>query len=276
MMWGKFTNAGQTCVAADHVYVDAEISDAFIRECKKAIVEFYGEEPQKSKDLARIINDRAWEDLSKVLEDARKYIVCGGGKERRERYIAPTILDYGSNIDAWSSSMCMENEIFGPILPMRHYSHLDEVIEEINSREKPLALYAFSNNSIVSERLLRETSSGHAVVNDILLQFCAPIPFGGVGGSGSGSYHGKWSFKTFSHEKGVLKRHVYGEIPARFPPYGVAWKSLLVSTLTKPFPHKHLRWVRLLSIGLFLRFTPFFRYVAPYIKAILIMLANRC
>merc|ERR1712046_492888 len=119
-------------------------------------------------------------------------------------------------------------------------------------QDKPLAIYIFANDSTVSERLLRETTAGHAVVNDILLQFCAPIPFGGVGKSGMGKYHGRWSFETFSHTKGVLKRHPYGEIPARFPPYNCQWKQILVGTLTFPFSARAIKLMKLIVFVLIL------------------------
>jgi len=274
MMWGKFTNAGQTCVAADHVYVHQDVAEKFIECCKDAITSFYGEDPQKSGDLARIINKKQFESKLEVLEDGDPYKVCGGEYDAEDLYIAPTLLNYGTDEGAWDRSKAMEEEIFGPILPMLYYSNLGKVINRINSQEKPLAMYIFANDSVVSERLLRETTAGHAVVNDILLQFCAPIPFGGVGNSGMGSYHGEWSFKTFSHEKGVLKRHVYGEIPARFPPYGVGWKKLLVSTLTYPFPAKYVAFLKIVLLIAVLRFTPLRRIASPILKNLLLFLAS--
>ena len=270
MMWGKFTNTGQTCVAADHAYVHQDVAEPFIAECKKALVEFYGKEPKASKDFGRIINGRAWETLVKVVEDGKKHTVWGGEYGTKEDlYISPTLIDYGTDETAWNKSLAMQEEIFGPVLPIRYYSDISMVIDEINSREKPLAMYIFANDSTMSETMLKECTSGHAVVNDILLQFCAPIPFGGVGNSGMGSYHGRWSFKTFSHEKGVLKRHVYAEIPARFPPYGVPWKTFLVNTLTTPFSHKYLPWVKLVLLAVVLRFTRLWPFFAPYAKALL-------
>ena len=210
-----------------------------------------------------------------MVEDGKPYAVCGGTYgSSKDLYIAPTLLDYGSNKQAWQSSKAMAEEIFGPILPIRHFDDEDDVVAEINSREKPLAMYVFANDSRFSEKFLTQCTSGHAVVNDILLQFCAPIPFGGVGNSGMCSYHGKWSFKTFSHEKGVLKRHVYAEIPARFPPYDRQWKQLLVGTLTAPFSHKYLPWIKLLLLAIVLRATRLGTMLAPYVKSALMFVAS--
>lgn len=274
LMWGKFTNAGQTCIAPDHVFVHREVADAFIGHCKDALLEFYGKDPQSSPDLARIINKRAFETLEGVVTDAADHTVLGGQTSIDELYIAPTLVDYGENKTAFNSSKAMANEIFGPVMPFLHYSDLDEVIASINNTEKPLAMYIFTNDYSVSERMLRETSAGHAVVNDILLQFCAPIPFGGVGNSGMGSYHGKWSFETFTHEKGVLKRHPYGEIPARFPPYGVQWKQLLVSALTFPFSSRHINLLKIVLLAVLLKFSPVYSWVAPLVKALLLQFAS--
>jgi len=274
IMWGKFTNAGQTCVAADHLFVHQAVAEEFVEECKKAIISFYGEKPQESPDLARIINARAWDRLAGVVTDGKAVTKLGGEMDRDNLYIAPTLLDYGNDIEGFNNSQAMADEIFGPILPIAYYSDLDDIINRINASEKPLAMYIFANDTSVSERMLKETSAGHAVVNDILLQFCAPLPFGGVGNSGMGNYHKHWSFRCFSHEKGVLKRHVYGEIPARFPPYGVPWKTFLVSTLTFPFSAKHVKLMKIVFAILLLRFTRIYSWTAPIVKALLMKIAG--
>eukprot|EP00656_Telonema_subtile_P017045 TRINITY_DN1905_c0_g1_i1.p1 TRINITY_DN1905_c0_g1~~TRINITY_DN1905_c0_g1_i1.p1 ORF type:complete len:199 (-),score=44.78 TRINITY_DN1905_c0_g1_i1:154-750(-) len=193
---------------------------------------------------------------------------------RDSLYIAPTLMDYAQDEAAFDDSAAMQDEIFGPILPFLQFSSLDDVIIRINKEEKPLAMYIFANDSAVSERMLRETTAGHCVVNDILMQFCAPLPFGGVGNSGMGNYHKHWSFKTFSHEKGVLKRHVYGEIPARFPPYNVKWKSVLVGALTYPFSARAVKILKIVLVVLVLRFTRLYSVAAPMIKTVLLSLAG--
>eukprot|EP00658_Telonema_sp_P-2_P047358 TRINITY_DN36024_c0_g1_i2.p1 TRINITY_DN36024_c0_g1~~TRINITY_DN36024_c0_g1_i2.p1 ORF type:complete len:544 (-),score=133.47 TRINITY_DN36024_c0_g1_i2:370-2001(-) len=275
LMWGKMTNAGQTCVAADHVYVHADVADQFVQACEQAVREFYGDSPQDSQDLARIINGRAWDKLSQVVEDGRGFIAFGGDMDKSDLYIAPTLMNFGGNVKAFEASLAMKDEIFGPILPVVQYTDLEkDVISKISSQEKPLAMYIFTNDFSVSEKLLRETTAGHCVVNDILLQFCAPLPFGGIGNSGMGSYHREWSYKTFTHEKGVLKRHVYGEIPARFPPYNVKWKNFLVSALTYPFSHRVVRLVKLVLLFVFLKYTPAYSVLAPIAKSLLLSAAS--
>jgi len=274
LMWGKFTNAGQTCVAADHVFVHKDVAADFLEHCKQAVLSFYGEDAKASPDLARIINARAWDNLAKVVQDGKEAVFFGGQLDRDDLYIAPTLLDYGTDFEKFQGSLAMQDEIFGPILPVYHYGDLDDVINRINREEKPLAMYIFANDSAVSERMLKETSAGHCVVNDILMQFCAPLPFGGVGNSGMGSYHGHWSFKTFSHEKGVLKRHVYGEIPARFPPYDCKWKTFLVSVLTYPFSSKAIKILKIVLLVLLLKFTPVYSWVAPITKTVLLQLVS--
>jgi acyl-CoA reductase-like NAD-dependent aldehyde dehydrogenase len=180
---------------------------------KQYIQEFYGDDPAKSPDYGRIINQRHFERLASFLNEGQPYI--GGQTNPEERYIAPTIID---GVD-WDTPV-MQEEIFGPILPVLEYSDLSDAIAKINARPKPLALYLFSKDQQKQERVLQETSSGGVCINDTVMQVgVSELPFGGVGSSGIGSYHGKASFDTFSHRKSVLKRSFLLDLDWRYAPY---------------------------------------------------------
>jgi acyl-CoA reductase-like NAD-dependent aldehyde dehydrogenase len=211
--WGKFINAGQTCIAPDYLLVDRTIKNDLLTSIKQCIQEFYGDDPAKSPDYGRIINQRHFERLASFLSEGQPYI--GGQTNPEERYIAPTVID---GVD-WDAPV-MEEEIFGPILPVLEYSDLSEAIAKINERPKPLALYVFSKDQQKQQRVLRETSSGGVCINDTVMQVgVSELPFGGVGSSGIGSYHGKASFDTFSHQKSVLKRSFLLDLDWRYAPY---------------------------------------------------------
>ena len=219
--WGKFVNAGQTCIAPDYAVVHERVRDAFVAAAGDAVVRFYGpteEARQESPYLARIIDRPAFERLQRLLSDslaAGARVEIGGKVDAAERYIAPTILT-GVGWDAPP----MREEIFGPILPVLTYSSLDEVIANINARGKPLALYVFSRNEAFVERVLEKTSSGATSVNQVLLHFGNPnLPFGGVGESGQGSYHGLSGFRAFSHERAIMRQGRFAPITLLFPPY---------------------------------------------------------
>lgn len=209
----KFFNAGQTCVAPDYVLAHGAVEAELNRHLALAVREFYGEDPSQSADLGRIINERHHDRLVPLLADGE--VVVGGAHRRDERYIAPTVLR-GVSADA----PVMADEIFGPILPVLTYANTDEAIRLVTARPKPLALYVFAQDSAVIDRLLAETSSGGACVNDALLHLTVPgLPFGGVGESGMGAYHGRTSFETFSHRKSVLRRGYRPDMPLRYPPF---------------------------------------------------------
>jgi aldehyde dehydrogenase (NAD+) len=211
--WGKFINAGQTCIAPDYLLVDRKIKPDLMPAIKASILELYGNDPQTSPDYCRIINQRQLERLSAFVKDGE--IIIGGEVKPEDRYIAPTVLDKVS----WDSPV-MEDEIFGPILPVLEYDDLSEAIAQINARPKPLALYLFSKDKQKQERVLRETSSGGVCINDTVMQVgVTTLPFGGVGESGIGSYHGKASFDTFSHYKSVLQKSFWLELKWRYAPY---------------------------------------------------------
>ncbi len=223
IVWGKFMNAGQTCVAPDYVLVHESIKAEFIKMMKKQLDDFYGKEPRLSVDYSRIISEKHFRRLVSLIKGD---IVAGGEYIKEELYIAPTIID---NV-TWDSKI-MEEEIFGPILPVLGFETLDEIIKQINYRPKPLALYVFSGYEYVKEKILRHTSSGGVCVNHTLIHL-APggLPFGGVGDSGMGSYHGKASFDSFSHFKSVLRKPFSFDNRFLYPPYGrisALWRSIL-------------------------------------------------
>ena len=211
--WGKFINAGQTCIAPDYILVDAAVKDEFIVQLKKAILELYGENPAVSPDYARIVNQRQLDRLKSLLGSGT--IVIGGQVNDADRYLAPTVLDNVS----WNDGV-MESEIFGPILPILAYENLDNAIELVNQRPKPLALYIFSKSDNVQTTIVNTISSGGVCINDTVLQVSVGnLPFGGVGDSGTGSYHGKASFDTFSHDRSFLKRSILFDLDWRYAPY---------------------------------------------------------
>ncbi|MCC5608340.1 aldehyde dehydrogenase [Nostoc sp. CHAB 5834] len=211
--WGKFINAGQTCIAPDYLLVNKTIKKDLINGLEKCIKEFYGENPANSPDYARIISQKHFERLVNFLKDGEAII--GGENQPSERYIAPTVID---NISLEDS--VMQEEIFGPILPIIEYTDIAEAIALINSRPKPLALYLFSQNKNLQKRVLQETSSGGVCINDTVMQVgVSSLPFGGVGDSGIGNYHGKASFDTFSHNKSVLQNSFWLDLKWRYAPY---------------------------------------------------------
>ena len=214
IVWGKFLNAGQTCIAPDYLLVEKSIKEALITKLQECIVKFYGTNPQTSPDYCRIVNERQFNRLKALLKDGD--ILTGGQTDLEEKYIAPTLM---TNVSL--ESELMQEEIFGPILPILDYANLEDAIAFINQRPKPLALYLFSNNKSKQERILEATSSGGVCINDTIFQVgVIDLPFGGVGASGMGAYHGKATFDTFSHYKSVLKKSFRFELNVRYPPYG--------------------------------------------------------
>ncbi|MYL19691.1 aldehyde dehydrogenase family protein [Halobacillus litoralis] len=211
IVWGKFTNAGQTCIAPDYVYVHHEVKADLIRSMKKYIQEFYGENPLKNPDYTKIVNASHFERLSQYLTSGTT--VAGGAVDERQEKIAPTILDQVT----WSDPV-MQDEIFGPILPVLTYDQLDEVIEQVNDRPKPLALYYFGENEIEQQQVLNRISFGGGCINDTLFHIINPhLPFGGVGESGMGHYHGQASFDTFTHQKSITKQTTKFDQSFRYP-----------------------------------------------------------
>jgi aldehyde dehydrogenase (NAD+) len=213
IVWGKFFNAGQTCVAPDYVLVSAAQEQPLLARLRATLREFYGEDPQKSPDYGRIVNARHHSRLLALLGSGE--IVTGGQSDAADRYLAPTVLR-----GVATDSPVMADEIFGPILPVITVPNLDAAITFVNAREKPLALYVFSKNGDNIEKVIAETSSGGVCVNDAVAHLIPPeLPFGGVGGSGMGAYHGRFGFDTFTHQKGVLDRATFVDPALRYPPY---------------------------------------------------------
>jgi len=213
IVWGKFLNAGQTCVAPDYVLVDRTRHDALIDAMAATIARFFGADPKLSPDFARIVNERHAERLAGYLKGGR--VAVGGAVDIAARYVAPTIL---TDVDVNAPLMC--EEIFGPILPVLKVDGPTEAVAFINAREKPLALYLFTGDANVGETVVGGTSSGGVCINDVVVQLSAPdLPFGGVGMAGFGRYHGRAGFETFSNMKSVLRRHLWPEPPLRSVPH---------------------------------------------------------
>ncbi|XP_036621205.1 aldehyde dehydrogenase family 3 member B1-like [Trichosurus vulpecula] len=222
--WFRFFNAGQTCVAPDYVLCSRETQEKLLPALQSAVTQFYGKEPQNSPDLARIINDRHFHRLRGLLDNGR--VAIGGQSDVQELYIAPTVL-----VDVKETDPVMQEEIFGPILPILNVESVDEAIAFIRKREKPLALYAFSKDSKVVNKVLDQTSSGNFGGNDgFMFMTITSMPFGGVGHSGMGEYHGKFTFDTFSYRRGCLLRSPRLEMinKMRYPPYSPGRQRLLV------------------------------------------------
>lgn len=210
--WGKWFNVGQTCVAPDYILIEKGKSEAFLSCLKREIENFYGDNPQKSEDYGRIINSRHFDRLSKMIID--EDVLLGGKVDLDDLYISPTVLK------ANFSSPSMKEEIFGPILPIIEIETLEEGINYIKTNEKPLALYVFSQNEDVNKNVTSELSYGGGCINDCIIHLSSEnLPFGGVGGSGMGSYHGYKSFEVFSHQKSIMKRAWWLDLVMRYPPY---------------------------------------------------------
>ncbi len=220
VIWGKFVNNGQTCIAPDYVLIHESVKSDFIEQCKVEIVQFYGEDAESSADYCRIINEHNFEILQKQLVGQK--VLIGGNTNKKELYFSPTLLD-NPGLD----TKVMQAEIFGPILPIIGYTTENEIDVIIESFEKPLALYIFSNHGKFIRHIIKNHSFGGGTVNDTLVHFANHrLPFGGVGFSGVGSYHGKHSFDTFSSEKGITTRYSWLDIPVRYAPYDNKLKVL--------------------------------------------------
>ncbi|EGQ27135.1 aldehyde dehydrogenase [Sporosarcina newyorkensis 2681] len=215
IVWGKFLNNGQTCVAPDYVVAHISIYDQLLDELKRAIKKFYGKNVQKSPDYGRIINERHFQRLANILEHDQTYIVEGGELDQDDLFIEPTILALGN----WNGAS-MQEEIFGPILPLLTYENLGTVIQQINTMPKPLAAYFFTENDNAAEYFIETLPFGGGCINDTISHVGnIHLPFGGVGPSGMNQYHGKASFDTFSHSKSMMKKSTSVSVPIGYPPY---------------------------------------------------------
>ena len=220
ILWGKFMNAGQTCVAPDYLLVHKDISKRLVEALINGIGKFYGPSPQQSKDYGRIINQNHFERLIKYFEDGT--VLFGGEHDKKDLYISPTLL---SNVK--QSSPVMQDEIFGPILPITEFETMEDAIGWMKSKPKPLSLYVFTDDQSVQEAILRGTSSGGVCINDTVSHIVgSDLPFGGVGDSGFGNYHGKASFDSFTHYKSVLRRSFSFDSRMKYPPYQVELKKI--------------------------------------------------
>lgn len=212
IVWGRFLNAGQTCVSPDYVLVAPGREAELLAAMKAVVTRFFGADPRASPDFGRIINDRHFKRLTAMLKDGE--IVIGGQSDKNSRYIAPTIL---RNVSP--QAPVMGEEIFGPILPVLTIADLDEAIAFVGARPKALALYLFSRSREAARRIIAETSAGGVAINDTVLHLAVPgLPFGGVGDSGTGAYHGIHGFRAFSHDKAVLNKPSWPDPPLRYPP----------------------------------------------------------
>jgi len=216
ILWGKLLNSGQTCIAPDYILVHKSIKENFIEKLKSTVINFYGEDASKSSDYGRIVNMRQFERLDTIIQKDKNKIIYGGHSNAATLYIEPTIIDKVN----WQDAV-MQDEIFGPLMPILEYGELEEVIEIINDRPKPLSLYVFTEDKNVESTVLSRISFGGGAVNDTISHVASSnLPFGGVGNSGMGSYHGRDSFETFSHRKSILKKSTSIDIKLIFPPYG--------------------------------------------------------
>ena len=213
IVWGKFLNGGQTCIAPDFILVDERIKEQLVSAIEIEIQKAYGDNPQDSEDFPRIINQKNFKRLIRMLE--REKIIIGGESNERDLYLAPTLVDEPS-----LERPLMQEEIFGPILPILSYSEEREIRAIIGKFEKPLSLYVFARSRAFIKKTLRTFSFGGGTVNDTVIHFANPrLPFGGVGHSGMGAYHGKYSFDTFSHKKSIVRKAKWLDVPVRYAPY---------------------------------------------------------
>jgi aldehyde dehydrogenase (NAD+) len=212
--FGKFLNAGQTCIAPDYLFVHVDVKKQLLDKIRQCIERFHGNDPEQSPDFGRIITDAQFSRLKNLMHSAGT-IIHGGRLNPKTRYIEPTLIDGITPDDP-----IMQEEIFGPLLPILDYTRIDDVISHINEREKPLALYFFSASKELREQILSRTSSGGGCVNDTIMHISnSRMPFGGVGNSGMGHYHGRFSFETFSHHRSILRKTTLFNPTLGYPPY---------------------------------------------------------
>ncbi|MFY0252765.1 aldehyde dehydrogenase [Chitinophaga sp. 30R24] len=213
IVWGKFWNAGQTCVAPDYILVHQRVKEELVAALKAAIIAFYGNNPAQSEDYARIINTKRFDTIAAYLKEG--HILHGGQTNREQLYIAPTLMDEVE----WQDPV-MQEEIFGPVLPILTFADLSQAVATIREQPSPLSLYIFTSDKKTERLLTEQVRFGGGCVNNTLVHFTNPeLPFGGVGNSGIGRYHGKYSFDTFTHLKGMLKTATWLDVPIKYPPY---------------------------------------------------------
>jgi aldehyde dehydrogenase (NAD+) len=225
--WGKFLNAGQTCVAPDYLFAHKSIKDKLLGELKKVIAGMYGDDPRTSPDFPRIVNAKQFTHLMKFLDHGD--IIAGGVIDEVERYVSPTIID-----NVRPEYPVMQEEIFGPILPVMTFDDIEEVIRYVNYNPKPLAFYYFSSSRRKQRYILSHTTSGGGCINDTIVHLANNnMPFGGVGNSGMGGYHGQYSFDTFSHKRSILRKSIFPDLPVRYAPYKGKLKLKMLKMVLK-------------------------------------------
>jgi len=278
---GKWTNAGQTCICPDYVMVHADVADQLIVALKVALLEFYGKNPQDSPDLARLINKRAFQRVAALVDSSRKYIVLGGDYDANDLYIEPTLLDFKHDVAAFAEAPVMKEEIFGGVLPIYRYTNEDEVFKFISARDKPLCMYWFGSDKTKIHRARDELTSGAFVVNDCLTHMTNhKLPFGGVGLSGMGQYHGKFTFDAFSHKKAVLEKSTWPDIALRLFRYPAAersdamrnfvfWATYIVQYPRYIIPAKIRPYLMLVFYGLICRYLLSFNGIRSFVKSVL-------
>ncbi|MCB0446969.1 MAG: aldehyde dehydrogenase family protein, partial [Gelidibacter sp.] len=230
IIFGKFTNAGQTCIAPDYILLKSDLKDEFTKIFKSKIVKFYNENAETSNSYCRIVNLKHFERLKSYIEEAEQnqaIIVSGGNFNLEDNYIEPTLV-----FNAPEASQLMQDEIFGPILPVKTYSKIEEAVDYINSKEKPLALYIYSKNKKNIDYIMNNTRAGTGCINHNLLQFLNPnLPFGGSNNSGIGKSHGFFGFEAFSNRRSLVKQHTMGATDLLYPPYNNFKQKLIDLTL---------------------------------------------
>jgi len=229
-VFGKFLNAGQTCIAPDYMLVHQSIKDEFVSLFRETVTKFYSENPKESNSLCRVVNERHHSRLVNHLEEAKKQgaiTELGGIVDEKTNYLSPTLI---SNVP--ENASLLQEEIFGPILPIVTFKSIDDVLQIINSKEKPLALYIFSKNKSFTNEVINNTRAGATCINHNLIHFLNNnLPFGGSNHSGLGKSHGKFGFEAFSNKRAVMKQHAIGALDLLYPPYNSFKQKLIDLTL---------------------------------------------
>lgn len=221
IVFGKYLNCGQTCVAPDYVYCHSEIKDEFLKQLRKQIRKQFGKAPLDNKNYGKIINQKHFDRIQRLIDSSK--VICGGNIRPETLQIEPTVMDKVTFEDA-----IMQEEIFGPVLPVLTFTSIDEVIHKVNSLAHPLALYIFAQDKAIIKKVTSECGFGGGCINDVVIHLAtSELPFGGFGESGMGSYHGKKGFETFSHYKSIVDKKTWIDLPIRYQPYGRISRKLL-------------------------------------------------
>ena len=221
IVFGKFLNCGQTCVAPDYIYCDPEIKEALVAELRRQITRQYGKEPLKNRNYGKIINEKHFNRIQNLIDPAK--VICGGNARPETLQIEPTVMDQVTFEDA-----VMQAEIFGPVMPVLTFDSIEEVIRKVNSMAHPLALYIFAQEKAICEKVTSECGFGGGCINDVIIHLAtSEMPFGGFGESGMGSYHGQKGFETFSHYKSIVDKKTWIDLPMRYQPYRRIYDKLI-------------------------------------------------